>query len=80
MLWFLCLVVSVAASMAICFIFRAHHRQLLSQSTISENIRRQRELKLTRNISFIVGVYLSLNMPVLLVSLYHQILEQEIET
>ena len=79
-LWFLCLVVSVVASMAICFIFRAHHRQLLSQSTISENIRRQRELKLTRNISFIVGVYLSLNMPVLLVSLYHQILKKEIKT
>lgn len=79
-LWFLCLLISVVASMAICFILRGHHRQLLSHSTISENIRRQRELKLTRNISFIVGVYLSLNMPVLLVSLYHQILEQEIKT
>ena len=79
-LWFLCLLVSVVASITICFILRAHHRQLLSQSTISESIRRQRELKLTRNISCIVGVYLLLNLPVLLVSLYHQILEQDIKT
>ena len=79
-LWFLCLFISVVASMAICFIIRAHHRQSLFQNAIFENLRRQRELKLTRNISFIVGVYLSLNLPVLFVSLYHQILEQEIKT
>ena len=79
-LWFLCLLVSVVASMTICFVLRAHHRQLLTQSTISQSIRRERELKLTRNLLFIVGIYLSLNMPVLLVSLYHQILEQEIKT
>ena len=79
-LWFLCLLISTVASMAICFILRAHHRQLLSQTAISKNTRRQRELKLTRNISFIVGVYLSLNLPVLLVSLYHQIMGQEMKT
>ena len=79
-LWFLCLLISVVSSITICFILRAHHCQLRSQCTISENIRRQREVKLTRNISFIVGVYLSLNMPALLVSLYHQTLDQDIKT
>ena len=79
-LWFLCLLISVVASIGISLILRRHHRQLHCHSTVFENNRRQRELKLTRNILFIVGVYLSLNMPVLLVSLYHQILEQEIKT
>ena len=79
-LWFLCLLISVAASIGISLILRRHHRQLHCHSTIFENIRRQRELKLTRNMLIIVGVYLSLNMPVLLISLYHQILEQEIKT
>ena len=79
-LWFLCLLVSVVASLGISLTLRRHHRQLHCLSSIFENIRRKRELKLTRNILFIVGVYLSLNFPVLLVSLYHQILEQEIKT
>lgn len=79
-LWLLCLLISMAASTAIFYALRAHDRQLLSHSSIPVNMRRRRELKLTRNISFIVGVYLSLNLAVLLVSLYHQILEQEIKT
>ena len=79
-LWLLCLLISLVASMSICFTLRAHDSQLLSHSSIPANIRRRREFKLTRNISFIVGVYLSLNLPVLLVSFYHQILEQEIKT
>ena len=79
-LWFLCLLVSVIASLGISLTLRRHHRQLHCHGAIFENIRRKRELKLTRNILFIVGVYLSLNLPVLLVSLYHQILEQEIKT
>ena len=79
-LWFLCLLISVVASIGISLILRRHHRQLHCQSTIFENIRRRRELRLTRNILFIVGVYLLLNFPVLWVSLYYQILEQDIKT
>ena len=79
-LWFLCLLVSVIASIGISLILRRHHRQLHCHSTIFENIRRQRELKLTRNISFIVGVYLLLNMPLLFIKLYHHILKQDIKT
>ena len=78
--WFLCLLVSVVASIGISLILRRHHRQLHCHCTIFENIRRRRELKVTRNIIFIVGVYLLLNFPVLWVSLYHQILEQDIKT
>ena len=79
-LWFLCLLVSVVASIGISLILRRHHRQLHCHSTMFENNLRQRELKLTRNLLVIIGIYLSLNMPVLLVSLYHQILKQEIKT
>lgn len=79
-LWFLCLLVSVVASIGISLILRRHHRQLHCHGTIFENIRRRRELRLARNILFIVGVYLLLNFPVLWVSLYHQILEQNIKT
>lgn len=79
-LWFLCLLVSVVASIGISLILRQHHRKLYAPSTNFENFRRRRELKVTRNILFIVGVYLSLNMPVLWVSIYHQILEQDIKT
>ena len=79
-LWFLCLLVSVVASIGVSLILRRHHRQLRCHCTILENIRRRRELKVTRNIIFIVGIYLLLNFPVLWVSLYHQILEQDIKT
>ena len=79
-LWFLCLLISVAASIGMSLILRRHDRQLQCHSTIFENIRRRRELRLTRNILFIVGVYLLLNFPVLWVSLYHQILEKDIKT
>ena len=79
-LWFLCLLVSVVASIGIRVILSRHHRQLHCQSTIFENVRRQRELNLTRNISFIVGVYLLLNMPLLFIKLYRHILKQDIKT
>ena len=79
-LWLLCLLVSVVASIGISLILRRHHRQLHCHSSILENIRKQTELNLTRNISFIVGVYLFLNIPLLLIKLYHHILKQDIKT
>jgi len=78
--WFFCLLVAIVASIVISLILRRHHRQLHCQSTIFENVRRQRELNLTRNISFIVGVYLLLNMPFLFTKLYRHILNQDIKT
>lgn len=65
-----CLLISVVASIGISLILRRHHRQLNCHRTIFENIRKQRKLNLTRNISFIVGVYLLLNMPLLFMKLY----------
>lgn len=78
--WFICLLVSLAANIRIIFSLRRHHRQLQSHNTIPENIRRHRELNLTASISFIVGIYLLLNMPVLFVAIYHQVLKQDIMT
>ena len=79
-IWFLCLLVSVIANVGIGLISRGNQRRLHSLSTISQNIRKQRELKLTRRISFIVGVYLLFNMPLLLLKMYRQILKQDIKT
>ncbi|XP_078354491.1 sphingosine 1-phosphate receptor 1-like [Oculina patagonica] len=79
-IWFLCLLGSVLANIGIGLILRRHHRQLQPHSTISESIRKQRELKLTRNILFIVGVYLLFNMPLLFIKLYRLILKQDIKT
>ena len=79
--WFLCLLVSGTANLGIVFVLHRHHRQVYShQPSVTEQIRRRREEKITRSISFIVGVYLLFNMPVLLVTIYHQILEQDIKT
>ena len=77
-LWFLCPLVSIVASIGITLILR--HGQIHCHSTIFENIRRQRELNLTRNISFIVGIYLLINMPFLFIKLYRHILRQDIKT
>lgn len=71
--WFTCLLVSLATNIGIVFSLRRHHRQLQS-NTIPENIRRQREWKLTKTILFIVGVYLSFNTPPLLANMYRQLI------
>ena len=41
---------------------------------------RQRETRLTKSVSFIVGVYLMFNLPVLFVTLYNKIMERDIKT
>ncbi|XP_078352824.1 adenosine receptor A2a-like [Oculina patagonica] len=79
-IWFLCLLGSVLANIGIGLILRRHHRQLQPHSTIPEDIRKQRELRLTRNISIIVGVYLLLNMPLLFIKMYRHIFRQAINS
>ena len=79
--WFICLLVAGAANIGIVLtLLRTLRRVQLQHEQLGEKIRRRRETKLTRTIGFIVGVYLLLNMPVLLVTIYHQILEQDIKT
>lgn len=80
--WFICLLGAGAANIGIVVTLIRNRRQV-QQSTrlqLAEKLRRHREAKLTRGISFIVGVYLSFNIPVLFVTIYHQILEQDIKT
>ena len=79
-LWLLCLLVFVVTSIGIRLILRRFHRQSHCHITIFENMRKQRELNLTRNISFIVGVYLLLNMPLLFIKLYRRILMHDVKT
>ena len=79
--WFLCLLVSGAANIGIILVLRRSRRQVhFQQKSITEQIRRRREEKLARSISFIVGVYFLFYMPVLFVTVYHQILEKDIKT
>lgn len=79
--WFICLLVAGAADIGIVVTLLRNRRQVHSASIqLTEKLRRQREAKLTRSITFIVGVYLLFNMPVLFVTIYHQIFEQNIKT
>lgn len=79
--WFLCLLVSGIAHFRILIVLNRHRRQVSSKNQLAiEQVRRRREEKLSRSISFIVGVYFLLNLPVLFVTVYHQILEQDIIT
>ena len=79
--WFICLLVAGAANIGIILTLLRIRRQVQTPHVqLGEKIRRQREAKLTRTITFIVGVYVLLNMPVLFVTIYHQILGQNIKT
>ena len=78
---FICLLVAGAANIGIVLtLVRSHRRVQPQHEQLREKIRRRRETKLTRTIAFIVGLCLLLNMPVLLVTIYHQILGQNIKT
>lgn len=79
--WFFCLLVAGAANIGIIVTLLRNRRQVHSVNLqLAEKLRRQRETKLTRSITIIVVVYLLLNMPVLFVTIYHQILELDIKT
>ena len=80
MVWFFCLLVSGKTHVGIVWVLRRHRLQMQPQQTINENIRKQREARISRNILLIVGVYFLLNTPVLLAKIYHQILQQDIKT
>ena len=79
--WFICLLVAGAANIGIVLTLVRNRRRVQPHNVqLGEKIRRRREAKLTRTIAFIVGIYLLLNMPVLFVTIYHQILGQDIKT
>ena len=79
--WFFCLLVAGAANIGIVLtLLRTRRRMEPQHGQLRVKIRRRRETKLTRIIAFVVGVYLLLNIPVLFVTIYHQILEQDIKS
>ena len=77
--WFICLVVSLAANIRIIFSSSQNHKSK-SHNTIPESIQRKRELELTANVLFIGGIYLLLNQPMLCLAIYPQVSEQDIIT
>ena len=80
-LWLFCLVGSVATQTGVLIIFRRSRREVQSHLRVANNVQRQiREAKLAKSISIIVGVYLILNFPVLLVTFYHQIMNLDLQT
>ena len=80
MVWLFCLLVSGKTHVGIVWVLRRHRLQMQPQQTINENIRKQREARISRSVLLIVGVYFLLNTPVLLAKIYHQILQQDIKT
>ena len=79
-LWLICLLVSVTTQIGILHVVRRQRRQLQVQLQGAENLRRQREAKLAKHLSVIVGVYLILNFPVLFVTFYNSILKLDLKT
>lgn len=76
-LWFICLLTSGLLQFKIVGIVRRHHEQIRRQenqfNSTAPSYRRQ--LKLAVNIAYIVGIYVFLNLPVLVVTTYHQIVQ-----
>ena len=79
-LWLVLLLVSGATQICILVIVRQNRRQLQAQLPAAETRQRQREVKLAKSLSVIVGVYLISNSPVLFVTIYHQILRLDLQT
>ena len=79
-LWLICLLVSVTTQIGILHVVRRQRRQLQVQLQGAENLRRQREAKLAKHLSVIVGVYLILNFPVLFVTFYNNVLKLDLKT
>jgi len=78
--WLICLLVSGATQFGVVVIVRRNRRQLQVQLQAAANLQRQREAKLAKSIAFIVASYLILNIPVLFVTFYHQILCRDLKT
>ena len=83
--WFICLLVAVVSNIGIILSLRQHSRRVqpASRHPSQRNQSKRRifrEVNVTRSISFIVAVYLMFNIPVLFVTIYHQILGRDIKT
>lgn len=81
--WFSSLVIAAVANVGIIFNTCQNRRRMQpANPNLPEwsQRQRQREMSLTKSVSFIIGFYLMFNMPVLCVTLYHQILERDIKT
>ena len=80
-LWLICLFLSGATQIGILVIVRRHGKRVQVRFEARKNVQTQlREAKLARSISVIVGIYLILTLPVLFVTLYHQILKLKLQT
>ena len=79
-LWLILLLVSGATQIGSLVIVRRNRRRIQAQLPAAENRQRQREVKLAKSLSVIVGVYLISNFPVLFVTIYHQILRLDLQT
>ena len=80
-LWLICLFLSGATQIGILVIVRRHRKRVQVRFEARKNVQTQlREAKLARSISVIVGIYLILTLPVLFVTLYHQILKLKLQT
>lgn len=76
-LWLLCLLISGVFQFRIVGIVRRHQNDIRQQEILKnppyiDTCIYHRQLKLAANIAYIVGIYIFLNLPVLVVTTYHQ--------
>ena len=80
MVWSVCFLVSVATQIGVLYVVRIQREQVQPQLQGAENRQRQREAKLAKNISIVVGVYLILNFPVFFTLIHDQLLRLNLQT
>ena len=79
--WLICLFLSGATQIGILIIVRRHRQRVQVSFEGRRNVQTKlREAKLARNISVIVGIYLTLNFPVLFVLFYDDLLKLNLQT
>ncbi|XP_068759647.1 adenosine receptor A2b-like [Montipora capricornis] len=80
LVWFCCLLTAIIANIRIMLFLHRYRHQVRSINVVSQSIQHRRAISRTKTICMIVGVYFLLNVPVLFVTIYHQILEQDIKS
>ncbi|XP_078354370.1 histamine H2 receptor-like [Oculina patagonica] len=77
--WFVSLFIAGFSQLRIHMIVRRHSRQIQQQQFVTSSSQNYRmQIKLAVSVAYIVGIYFLFNLPVLVVTTYHQIVKGDI--
>ena len=84
-LWLLCLLISGVFQSRIVGIVRRHQNDIRQQEILKnppyiDTCIYHRQLKLAANIAYIVGIYIFLNLPLLVATTYHQVVHRNLSS